>query len=31
VIRWRSRLRIRQSESLLGLEWDQAEIKKVTR
>jgi hypothetical protein len=31
VIRWRSRLRIRQSESLLGLEWDEAEIKEVTR
>jgi hypothetical protein len=31
VIRWRSRLPVQQSEMLLGLEWDQAEIKEVTR
>ena len=31
VIRRRSRLPVRQSEMLLGLEWDQAEIKEVTR
>jgi len=29
VIRWRSRLRVRQSETLLGLDWGEAEIKEV--
>ena len=31
VIRWRSRLRSQQSKTLLGLEWDEAEMKEVTR
>ena len=31
MTRWRSRLRVRQSETLLGLDWGEAEIKEVPR
>jgi hypothetical protein len=29
VTRWRSLLRVRQSETLLGLEWDEAYVTKI--